>query len=158
MAADRDSSGVTILPPFVYLAGLVIGYAIEWFWPLPIAPAGLAIALRLLGVLVIIGGAGLIGSAMSRFRSAGTSPDPHEPTTTIATTGPYKFTRNPMYLGMTLILGGLAFLGNALWPLIAVIPVVWWIHTQVIAKEEAYLEAKFGAEYLALKARVRRWL
>jgi protein-S-isoprenylcysteine O-methyltransferase Ste14 len=95
---------------------------------------------------------------MSRFRAAGTSPDPHEPTTTIATAGPYRFTRNPMYLGMTLILGGLAFLGNALWPLVAVVPVVWWIQTQVIAKEEAYLEAKFGAEYLALKARVRRWL
>lgn len=158
MAADRDSSGVTILPPFIYLGGLVVGYLIEWLWPLPIVPAGFALALRVLGVAAVLAGAGLIASAALLFRSLGTELDPHRPTTVIATAGPYAFTRNPMYLGMALILGGLSFVGNALWPLIAVIPVVWWIRTQVIAKEETYLEAKFGAEYLALKTRTRRWL
>jgi protein-S-isoprenylcysteine O-methyltransferase Ste14 len=63
-----------------------------------------------------------------------------------------------MYLGMALILGGLAFIGNALFPLLALIPVIWWIRTQVIDKEERYLEAKFGAPYLDFKRRVRRWL
>jgi protein-S-isoprenylcysteine O-methyltransferase Ste14 len=63
-----------------------------------------------------------------------------------------------MYLGMALVLAGLAMIGNALWPLLAVIPAVWWIRTQVIAKEERYLEAKFGAPYLDFKKRVRRWI
>ena len=63
-----------------------------------------------------------------------------------------------MYLGMALVFAGFALLGNALWPLLTLIPVIWAIQTQVIAKEEAYLEAKFGADYLALKSRVRRWL
>jgi len=158
MSADRDSSGVTILPPFIYVGGLVIGYLIQWLWPIPIVPAGLGLTLRVLGVIIVIAGAGLIASAALLFRSLGTEVDPHRPTTVVATDGPYRFTRNPMYLGMGLILGGLAFVGNALWPLLALIPVVWWTQTQVIAREEAYLEAKFGADYLALKARVRRWL
>ena len=63
-----------------------------------------------------------------------------------------------MYLGMALVFAGFALLGNALWPLLALIPVIWAIQKQVIAREEIYLEAKFGADYLALKSRVRRWL
>jgi protein-S-isoprenylcysteine O-methyltransferase Ste14 len=63
-----------------------------------------------------------------------------------------------MYLGMACILAGLALIGNALWPLLAVIPAVWWINTQVIAREEPYLERKFGAPYIEYKNRVRRWL
>jgi protein-S-isoprenylcysteine O-methyltransferase Ste14 len=72
--------------------------------------------------------------------------------------GPYRFTRNPMYLGLALLLAGLAGIGNALWPLLAVIPVVAIIRTQVIAREETYLENRFGEEYRAYRGRVRRWL
>jgi protein-S-isoprenylcysteine O-methyltransferase Ste14 len=156
--ADGDTSGVTVLPPLIYLAGLVIGYLVEWLWPVPIAPGGLAVIVRVIGVIAVLAGLWLIFSAATLFRSLGTEVDPHKPASVVAIDGPYRFTRNPMYLGMALVLAGLAFIGNALWPLIAVIPVVWWIQTQVIAKEEAYLERKFGAPYLALKARVRRWL
>jgi protein-S-isoprenylcysteine O-methyltransferase Ste14 len=159
-ASDKSgstSSGVRIFPPGVYLAGLVIGYAIEWFSPLPILP-GANGAARVLGVIVLILGAGLLFGAVSRFRSVGTSPNPTEPTTALALDGPYRFTRNPMYLGMALLLAGFALIGNALWPLIAVIPVVFVIRTQVIDREERYLEAKFGAQYTDFKARVHRWL
>jgi protein-S-isoprenylcysteine O-methyltransferase Ste14 len=97
-------------------------------------------------------------SAVAMFRRAGTSPDPREPTTALAFDGPYRFTRNPMYLGMALILGGLALVGNALWPLIAVVLAVWIIRTQVIDREERYLEAKFGGAYRDFKSRVRRWI
>ena len=97
-------------------------------------------------------------SAVVLFRRIGTPPDPHEPSTRLALDGPYRFTRNPMYLGMAAVLAGLALIGNALWPLLALIPVIWWIRTQVIAREERYLEAKFGGEYRDFKARVRRWL
>jgi protein-S-isoprenylcysteine O-methyltransferase Ste14 len=157
-SSSTDTAGVTILPPFIYLAGLVGGYIIQFIWHVPIAPPILDIVIRALGVVVFLTGGWFIFSALGSFRSVGTPPDPHEPTRALTFEGPYRFTRNPMYLGMALIVGGLALIGNALWPLLALIPVIWWIRTQVIAKEEAYLEAKFGAPYLDFKRRVRRWL
>ena len=153
-----DNAGVRIFPPAVFIGALLIGYAIQWLWPLPILPTDMAFAIRVLGVLAFIVGVGFIALAMSAFRRAGTSVVPIEPTTALTFEGPYTFTRNPMYLGMALILAGLAFVGNALWPLIVLVPAVFIVHTQVIAKEEAYLERKFGAEYLAFKSRVRRWI
>jgi protein-S-isoprenylcysteine O-methyltransferase Ste14 len=118
----------------------------------------LDVIVRVLGVLVVLFGGWLIFSAAGVFQKVGTAVNPHEPSTTLAFDGPYRFTRNPMYLGMGCILGGLALVGNALWPLLALIPVVWWIRTQVIAKEEQYLEARFGSAYTDFKSRVRRWL
>jgi protein-S-isoprenylcysteine O-methyltransferase Ste14 len=155
---SSDTAGVTILPPFIYLGGLVGGYIIQFLWPLPILPPIFDVAIRMLGVVVFLAGGWLMFTALSSFRTAGTPPDPHEPTKALTFDGPYRFTRNPMYLGMALVLAGLAMIGNALWPLLAVIPAVWWIRTQVIAKEERYLEAKFGAPYLDFKKRVRRWI
>jgi len=152
------ASGVRIFPPAVYIAGLVIGYLIEWLWPIPILPGPFGFVLRILGVAAILAGAGLIISAITRFRTIGTPVNPTAPTTMLAFDGPYRFTRNPMYLGLALLLAGFALVGDALWPLVAVIPVVWIIQTQVIAREEPYLEAKFGAPYRDFKARVRRWL
>jgi protein-S-isoprenylcysteine O-methyltransferase Ste14 len=153
-----DNAGVRVFPPGVFIAGLAIGYAIQWLWPIPILPADMAVAIRILGALLFVVGVCFIALAMGAFRRAGTSVVPIEPTTALTFEGPYTFTRNPMYLGMALILAGLAGVGNALWPLLMVIPAIAIVQTQVIAKEEAYLERKFGAEYLAFKARVRRWI
>jgi protein-S-isoprenylcysteine O-methyltransferase Ste14 len=156
--SSSRASGVRIFPPAVYIAGLVIGYLIEWLWPVPILPGPFGFVLRILGIAVILAGAGLIVSAIIRFRSIGTPVNPTEPTTTLTFDGPYRFTRNPMYLGLALLLAGFALVGDALWPLLAVIPAGWIIQTQVIAREEPYLEAKFGLPYRDFKARVRRWL
>ena len=111
-----------------------------------------------MGLLVVVLGVALIFDAVAWFARIETSPDPGRPTTKIVDEGPYQFTRNPMYLGMALIMGGLALLGDALWPLLALIPVLYVIRTAVIDKEERYLEAKFGDGYRGFKARVRRWL
>ena len=156
--ANDDTPGIRILPPFVYLGGLIIGYAIWWFWPVPIAPAEWSFAIRVAGGVAIVLGFWVMLSAVAAFRRIDEDPNPMEPTGTLTFDGPYTLTRNPMYLGMALILGGLALAGNALWPLLALVPVIWVIRTQVIAKEEAYLEAKFGNEYREFKARVRRWI
>ena len=153
-----DTSGVTILPPIVFATGLIAGYVIQILWRIPIVPTSASLVVRLLGVLAILFGGWAMVSAVVLFRRIGTPPDPHEPSTRLALDGPYRFTRNPMYLGMAAVLAGLALIGNALWPLLALIPVIWWIRTQVIAREERYLEAKFGGEYWDFKARVRRWL
>ncbi len=153
-----DNAGVRIVAPAVYLAGLVGGYLVQWLWPIRIAAPPLAVWVRLLGLVVVVVGIVLPASAVMLFRSLGTSPNPTRPTVALAIDGPYRFTRNPMYLGLTLLLTGLALLGDGLWPLLAVIPCVWIIHTQVIAREEAYLETKFGDDYRSFRSRVRRWL
>lgn len=158
MAHADDTAGIRILPPLIFLGGLVAGYAIWWIWPVPIAPGAWSFPVRLAGAVAVVLGAILAGAALMAFRRAGTPPEPYEPTTALAVDGPYRFTRNPMYLGMALVHGGLALAGNALWPLLALIPVIWTVRTQVIDKEECYLEARFGAEYRDFKARVRRWL
>jgi protein-S-isoprenylcysteine O-methyltransferase Ste14 len=157
-ARPADSSGVRLFPPGIYIGGLAIGYFLDWLRPIPIVPGPLGLALRILGVAVLLAGAWLMFTALTQFRSVGTSPNPTQATTALAFDGPYRLTRNPMYLGMTLLLVGFASVGNALWPLIAAIPAVWIIQTQVILREEAYLEAKFGSPYRDYQARVRRWL
>jgi protein-S-isoprenylcysteine O-methyltransferase Ste14 len=154
----NDTAGVTILPPFVYLAGLVVGYAIQFVLPIPIVPPVFDVAIRLLGVVVLLAAGWLAAMTASAFQRASTPLNPHVPSKALTFEGPFRFSRNPMYLGMALALAGLAMIGNALWPLLALIPAIWWMQTQVIAKEEAYLEAKFGAPYLAFKQRVRRWI
>jgi protein-S-isoprenylcysteine O-methyltransferase Ste14 len=157
MAPEADNSGVRIFPPGVYLGGLVVGYLLQWLWPVPILPGAASIA-RILGAILALAGIALVLVAVAAFRRAGTSPNPTAATSALTFDGPYRFTRNPMYLGLALLLAGLAGLGNALWPLIAVIPVVAIIQTQVIAREERYLEAKFGEAYRDYRSRVRRWL
>jgi len=158
-ATDPDaSSGVRIFPPAIFIGGLVIGYALQWLLPVPILPGDAGLIVRIVGVLLAGAGLALMIAGVARFRQAGTSPNPTIPTTALAVDGPYGFTRNPMYLGMALLLAGLAGIGNALWPLLAVVPAVIIMQTQVIAREEGYLEARFGEPYRAYKARVRRWL
>ena len=158
MAHADDTAGIRILPPLIFLAGLLAGYAIWWVWPVPIVPGDWSVAVRVAGAVAVVLGVILAGAALMAFRRVGTPPEPYEPTTALATDGPYHFTRNPMYLGMALATGGLALAGNALWPLLTLIPVIWMIRTQVIDKEERYLDAKFGDAYRDFKARVRRWL
>jgi protein-S-isoprenylcysteine O-methyltransferase Ste14 len=153
-----DNDGVVILPPLVFLAALVAGYVIWWFWPVTIGPAAWDVPVRGGGALAAAAGAVLMLAALVRFQRAGTTPTHWEPTTQVVATGPYRFTRNPMYVGMALMQAGLAMVGNALWPLLLVVPAIWIIATQVIAREERYLEAKFGRDYLDYKARVRRWI
>ena len=155
---SSDNAGVRVFPPAVFIGGLVIGYALDLVRHVAIAPHAWSLAVRILGAVVTAAGLGVMFSALVRFRRLGNRPEPWEPVVHLALDGPYRFTRNPMYLGMAAVLGGLALVGNALWPLIAVVPAVLIIRTQVIAREEAYLERRFGDEYRAFHARVRRWL
>jgi protein-S-isoprenylcysteine O-methyltransferase Ste14 len=129
---------------------------LHWLWALEFAPGS---SLRIaLGVAVICGGVAILGGAFSVFRRIGQHPDPRKPTPTIARDGPYRFTRNPMYLGGSLIQLGLGIaIGNA-WIVLLLVPVVGFIHYRAILPEERYLEEKFGDEYASFKASVRRWI
>jgi protein-S-isoprenylcysteine O-methyltransferase Ste14 len=109
-------------------------------------------------VLLAACGAASILLALRCFGEAGTAPEPWKPTTALATGGIYRLTRNPMYLGMALLLGGLG-LGLASWGVMAMLPLVLLIVDRfVIQREERYLDVRFGAPYSAYRNEVRRWL
>ncbi len=157
MAIEPDSARVRFPPPFVYLGTLLLGFAAErltTFRSFAVDPTLLAA----IGLLLFVGGA-IVGLPATRlFRRLGTNVEPWRPATRIVTAGAYRWTRNPMYLGMALIYAGLAVAFDGPIALFLLPAVLLVIQTQVIAREERYLEAKFGDEYRSYKARVRRWL
>jgi protein-S-isoprenylcysteine O-methyltransferase Ste14 len=158
MTQTPDTSGVRFPPPFVYAIAVGLGFLLQRWHALPIASASQARALR----VVSLGWLGLwlaiSVSAALAFRSVHTSINPTRPTTQLARTGPYRYTRNPLYLGLALLTVAVACFANTLWPLLMLPAALWVIRVFVIAREERYLEAKFGDEYRTYKASVRRWL
>jgi protein-S-isoprenylcysteine O-methyltransferase Ste14 len=151
----RDNSGVLLPPPIVYFAALSLGYFLRGRYALPFVPASLT---QPLGVALVVLGVGVAISGAVTFRKAGTSPNPTKPSTAVVMHGPYRFTRNPMYLGMTVLTVGGAVWMNSAWVLILLVPALAVMRWHVIAREEAYLEEKFGESYREYKRRVRRWL
>ena len=151
------SSGVRFPPPAIYALLLAGGFLLGRRWPASIWP-GHVREMRAAGALLFAAGAGLGAWAVVTFRGAGTSPNPMAPTTALATGGPYRFTRNPMYLGMSILSLGFAVFWNALWPLLTLPAAIGLVNVFVIAKEEKYLERLFGQDYLGYKSRVRRWI
>lgn len=152
---DQTTSGVRFPPPLPYAAGILIGWLLGRLWRLPGFDDAWADPLALAGG---IAGLALIASALGLFHRAGVDPLPMRPTAALVLRGPYRFTRNPMYLGMTLLYAGVALLFDLPWALLLLPLVLVVIRTQVVAREERYLEARFGDEYRAYRARVRRWL
>jgi protein-S-isoprenylcysteine O-methyltransferase Ste14 len=150
-----DTAGVPLPPPFLYVAGFLVGLGLELAFPVD-RPS---LAVTLAGVLIgAVGWLLLDGVATRLFARAGTSMIPFKPSTALVTDGPYRFTRNPMYVGMAFLYVALAFALGLLWPL-AVLPFVLLVVDRlVIAREEPYLERTFGEDYRAYRARVRRWL
>jgi protein-S-isoprenylcysteine O-methyltransferase Ste14 len=134
---------------------LVAGLALDWLYPLPFVPfAGRG---WIGGALFAIGLA-VVAWAFVTMRRAGTRVETVEPTTAIVAGGPYRFTRNPIYVAMLLGLLGLAVGFDSLWIALAMVPFYVVIRYGVVAREEAYLERKFGNVYLGYKAKVRRWV
>jgi protein-S-isoprenylcysteine O-methyltransferase Ste14 len=107
---------------------------------------------------LIVAGAGLMGTFVRAFGRAGTPMDPGSPSQAIVTDGPYRLTRNPAYLGMTLAYAGIAIAADAPLALVPLPVAVAVVDRGVIAREERYLERKFGAQYTDYKRRVRRWI
>jgi protein-S-isoprenylcysteine O-methyltransferase Ste14 len=144
-----------IRPPLVYLASLAIGLLIQLTLPLPVFPRTFNVAL---GVSLVAIAIALCVYSVAIFRAAGTPVPARKPTTVIVRQGPYRFSRNPIYLAFSLFQLGVAIWINSLWLLATLVAAVALIHFIVIPIEEQYLERKFGAEYLDYMAAVRRWL
>lgn len=152
---ERDNPGVIAPPPLIYAGALAAGLMANKLYPVRFLPRGLR---KILGVPLIVGGFSVGISGFLAMKRAGTNVDPSKPTTAIVSDGSYRFTRNPLYVGMTLIYAGVSSLANALWPVLLLPGVLAVMRRSVIEREEAYLERKFGEEYRQYKERVRRWL
>lgn len=158
MTETRDAAAVRFPPPLLPLATILLGGVLERTWPIDFG-FGLSAPIRYaVGGLVVTCALTLASWAIAHFRLSGQNEKPWTPTTAIVGTGPYRFTRNPMYLGMVLLcIGAAALLSN--WWILALTPLcalaLRWF---VIRPEEAYLESKFGEGYRAYRRRVRRWL
>ncbi len=156
-AAAPDVAGVIALPPFIFLGFLVAAMVLEALVPLPILAAQ-AIARYVAGAALAACGLVMVRMGSRRFAAAGTNIPPNLPTTALVVDGIYGWTRNPLYLGATLVYLGLGLAAGSLWAIMLVVPLLWVINVGVIAREERYLERKFGDAYRAYKARVRRWV
>ena len=156
MADTADSAQVVIHPPLAWGLALIAGLGVNWLVPLPFLPADLPVGW--LGAAVFVLAPALGVSAVLTMTKAGSNVPTNRPTTTIVENGPYRFTRNPIYLGMFLGQIGLAIAFNSLWVLMMLVPFAFVIHYGVVAREEAYLGRKFGDAYRGYCSRVRRWL
>ena len=156
MADATDTANVIIRPPIAWGVAVLVGLALNWRLPLRFIPA--AIPAGGLGAMVFALALALVLWAIVTMTRAGSNVPTSRPTTTIVNTGPYRFTRNPIYLSMVLGLIGLAIALNSLWLLLTLLPSPSSIRNGVVAREEAYLERKFGDDYRRYRARVRCWL
>jgi protein-S-isoprenylcysteine O-methyltransferase Ste14 len=158
MPEDTDASSRFLWPPTIY--GLAAGLAsvLAWLEPLPFLPGPFAGMLRLLGYVIIAAAIALLVSAEREFKRVGTPVRPTAATQQIVSSGVFRYTRNPMYLGMTIILVGAALAANSLWFLLVAPVAVIAVTKLAIEREERYLSRKFGPGYQAYKTRVRRWL
>jgi protein-S-isoprenylcysteine O-methyltransferase Ste14 len=151
---DVANTGL-VRPPAVYLGSIGLGLLAHLFWPVAFLSASGSVPIGVMGVLA----AGtLFVSAVRTLRRAGTPIPGNRPTTAIVRTGPYGFSRNPIYLAFTLFQVGLAAWINSLGVLLALLPALAFMGLVVIPREERYLEARFPSEYLPYKREVRRWL
>jgi protein-S-isoprenylcysteine O-methyltransferase Ste14 len=154
---DRtDRSNAIIRPPIALALAIVAGFGADWLYPARFVPS--TVPHRWIGGAVFATGCMLAIWAVMTISKAGSEVETTKPTTTIVTGGPFRFTRNPIYLGMFLGLIGLAIAFDSLWVLAMLVPFALVIRYGVVAREESYLERKFGDVYLAYKSGVRRWL
>ena len=157
MTAAQTSSGpgIRIPPPVIYAGALALGFVHNRVWPM--APLS-GSSKYVIGCVLILVSASIMLPVLKRFRRAGTSFDVQKPASALITEGPYRFSRNPSYLSLTLLYLGIGILLNNGWVLIFVAPVLLVMGLWVVRREERHLEAEFGEEFLRYKAAVRRWL
>jgi len=149
------TANVVVLPPLLYGMGLAVGFLLQWLAPRAIVASATRYGA---GGIVLALGLALAFWGRHHMERAGTNVNPREPTTALVVSGPFRFSRNPLYVALTLMYAGLAVVANAFWVLVLLVPVLLVLHSGVVRREERYLEAKFGEAYRQYRARVRRYL
>jgi protein-S-isoprenylcysteine O-methyltransferase Ste14 len=155
MTTSTDSPGVVAWPPLIYLAALLIVLVLRWFWPMPIFGRAFTLWVGLAAVALGVGSA-IWGRRT--MHAAGTNINPSLPATTIVDSGPFRFSRNPLYVSLTLIYLGLTVAFDTWWGIVVLVPVVVVMHRGVVLREERYLDRKFGESYRLYRSTVRRYL
>ncbi len=153
---DKTAS-IKLHPALIFMAIMIGGVVAHKVWPIGIGLDNLPL-LKRAGAGIILLGLGACFLAYWALWRAGTNIDPSKPTTTLVSTGIYAYSRNPVYLGLCLFLTGMALAKNSLVLLVDAMLLIILLYWAVILEEEAYLEIKFGEEYLRYKKKVRRWL
>lgn len=150
-----DDPGVAILPPVLYGGAFLVVLLLNWIWPLKIVRQPIAFWLG-----IILSVTGLIIGEWGRgtMHGAGTKISPLKPANSLVTSGPFRFSRNPLYVAITILFLGLTMLLNSWWGVILLAPVLITLHWGVVLREESYLERKFGDHYAEYRSRVRRYL
>jgi protein-S-isoprenylcysteine O-methyltransferase Ste14 len=150
-----DNPGLIAPPPLIFAVPLAVGILLNLKFPIRFLPRNVA---PIPGILLIGTAVTLISQAFPRMRRAGTNVDPTKPATVLVTEGPFKYTRNPLYLSLTLFYIGIATLVNTIWAILLLPIVLYVINRGVIDREERYLKRKFGEQYTQYTQRVRRWI
>ena len=154
----KDNPGVIAPPPLIFLSGLIFSGIVHWFYPFYSLPPEYLTISRILGVLLIVFGLGIILIAKVKMQRAKTNIEPWKPTNAIVTDGIYSYSRNPVYVAMAVIFFGVNLIFNSVWFAPFLVLVLLVMHYGVILREERYLENKFGDEYLNYKKKVRSWI
>ena len=159
MSELKDAAEVRVFPPAIPLVTVLLGIALNYLIPFGVGYTPVTHARYWVGALLVVGSIlGLGWRSVRLVRGSGQSENPWKPTTEIIEHGPFRISRNPMYLQMVLVCVGLSIILWNVWILLLTPLCAWLLQRWVIAPEEAYLERKFGDGYLAYKRRVRRWI
>jgi len=151
----KDHADVKIHPPVLTALHILTAFVLNWLLPIP---SLFTKALPLIGGLFVLLGVALAFGAVRELARARTTIDPHGSVSAIVTSGPYRFSRNPIYVGFVCTLIGFPLAWGTVWGIFLVSVFMWLMVRLVIQHEEAYLEKKFGDQYTGYKSRVRRWL
>ena len=154
-ANAQETAGVIAPPPLIVLGGLALAITANWLYPIPWVTFRLRAPI---GALLVMAAVVLMITSIRELRAADTPVQTRQPTRTIISTGPYRFSRNPIYLSFAILILGIAVWTGSAWFLVGLVLTMLVITTGVIMREERYLERKFGDTYLGYKRKVRRWL
>lgn len=154
MEHQPDYPQVKVKPPYIYASALVCGFVLEYIFPSVIMSRPEHVWL---GVPLLVAGVGIVALAMRIFKDAGTPIEIDKASLKVVDNGLYRYSRNPVYIGLSLLYGGIGLTLNSVWILILLMPVLLYIRV-VVAAEESYLTRKFGDVYLDYVAKVRRWI
>ncbi|MCZ6473062.1 MAG: isoprenylcysteine carboxylmethyltransferase family protein [SAR324 cluster bacterium] len=150
----KDAPGVIAPPPLILLGFLMVGFLTDTLWPIPLLPAAVQYPL---GAVLIASAVTLCVLAIREFAHARTNISVNKPSLAVVHSGPYKYSRNPIYLSAAIAYVGIAIMADNVWLLLLLKPLLVTLSFGVIDREEKYLEGKFGEDYRNYKAAVRRW-
>ena len=150
----EDHANVRFPPPLIHMVAIMAAVGIAALLPLALPPSGLSVGLGF-GLLIL--SLLIAGSAFRQFAHSGNPVPPNQPVNDLMDRGPFRFTRNPLYLALALLQAAIGLISGNAWVLITLLPALLVVRYYVIAREEAYLARRFGQDYLDYQARIRRW-